>query len=84
MTTKNKYSIKGTLRTARGRAVDGPWKPTVVEAIEAFKKMLANKGLGTDDVRETFVAERCLEAEAPACDVRGNYYRTVEMPLALV
>jgi len=63
----------------RGRDVDGPWKPTVEEAIVAFRDMLVKKGWLGELVFRSFVAERCPKETAPSGDNRGNYYKGAEV-----
>jgi hypothetical protein len=77
--SKNIFSIK-TYQYPKGRRrdVDGPWKPTVQEAIDAYAEMLVKKELHTFLICQPFVAERTDKATAPAGDSKGNYYKTNE------
>lgn len=81
--SKNVFSVKSTMYpNKRSKDVDGPWKPTVEEAVKAFAASLQKKGLESGAVYRVFVAERCPESTAPAKDSRGNSYKTHEMASA--
>jgi hypothetical protein len=72
--TKNKYSVKSGIN----RVVDGPWKPTIEAAFQAFVDMLKEKGI--QSVVNPFMAERCEPNVAPAKDINGNYYKSANVP----
>lgn len=78
---KNRYSIKCEVFTSaesrRKKVIDGPWKPTVDEAVKALSASLTTKGMGDLALIQPFVAERADEATAPSKDVRGVTYKTV-------
>lgn len=73
---KGQFSVKSTMYPkGRARIVDGPWKPTVDEAIRAFGEMLVKKDLGKHLISSPSIAERADMATAPGKDSKGNYYR---------
>lgn len=80
MTTSNRFSIKCDVYTSpesrRTKSLDGPWKPTVQEAIRALADSLRKKGMADLSLIRPFVAERVPEAAAPSRDTRGICYRT--------
>lgn len=79
--SKNTFSVKATMYPKQRRKdIDGPWKPTIEDAVKAFAESLKKKDLDTSLVFRAFVAERCSEAEAPAQDNRGNYYKSNPAP----
>jgi len=78
MENKKRFSVKGTLYVGekyRKTDVDGPWKPTVEEAIQAYADKLIIKGLQGRSVYKCFVAERVELAVAPCKDSRGVPYK---------
>ena len=76
MDTKQKFSIKADYFTStkahQPKAVDGPWKSTREEAVQAFLANLQKKGI----VRafNAHLVEQASEAEAAGKDSRGKYY----------
>lgn len=62
MPTPNRFSIKTrmflTTKSKSTSAVDGPWKPTVAEAVAAYVEKVNRRGLHTRRVLHSFVAER--------------------------
>jgi hypothetical protein len=84
MRPENKFSVKSTIymdSKSRGRSVDGPWKPTVEEAVQAYAEMLVRKGLEKRLVCSPFLAEKMYNhLYAPSRDGRGVYYQTLPLP----
>lgn len=79
--SKNTFSVKSRMYPtphSNGRDVDGPWKPTMDEAINAYVEVVVKKDLAKHLVCQPFMAERVDEKTAPAKDGRGNYYKTNE------
>ncbi len=75
--TPNKFSVKSSMYPkGRERVVDGPWKPTVDEAVQAFAEMIKRKELAEVTVCHPFIAEKANEKTAGSKDVRGVYYDT--------
>jgi hypothetical protein len=75
--TPNNFSVKSSMYPKkRERVVDGPWKPTVDEAVQAFAEMIKRKELAEVTVCNPFVAEKADEKTAGSKDVRGVYYNT--------
>jgi len=71
--TKNIYSVKATIRPyGRSKNIDGPWKPTVELAVDAFAEMLYKKEWNLCTVFYPFVAKRT--DTGGATDVRGISY----------
>ena len=83
MATKNVFSVRCDLYTSaesrRRKAIDGPWKPTVEEAVVALAASLKKKGMDDLSLFNWFVVERVPEAVAPSKDSRGNHYRTLKV-----
>lgn len=77
----NKFSLKATIFVSSKsfHEVDGPWKPTVREAIVAFRDMLEKRGWLEKLMFKAFVAKRCLKDIAPCRDGHGNYYTEVKV-----
>ena len=78
-TSKNTFSVKSTMYPtphSNGRSVDGPWRPTIEEAITAYAEMLVEKDLAKHLVCRPFIAERTDEKTAPAKDGKGVPYKT--------
>jgi hypothetical protein len=77
--SKNTFSVKSTMYPtphSNGRSVDGPWRPTVAEAVTAYVEMLVKQDLDKHLVCRPFIAERTDEKTAPAKDGRGVCYKT--------
>jgi hypothetical protein len=82
MATKNIYAVKGIAlnRNAHGsfqkRSFDGPWKPTIEEALTSY---VGSKALRSGDFLSTvFIAERTTEDKSQQ-DSRGVFYTQVPM-----
>ena len=74
-----KYSVKSTMwNNGRSKDVDGPWKPTVGEAIKAYTDMVEKKELTDRNISRSssFVAERVEDKDAGSKDSRGVPYNT--------
>lgn len=80
MASKNIFSVKSTLYPkGRAREVDGPWKPTVEEAVTAYVAKIKRQGLEQKLVFRPFLVERVEKDRAPCMDGKGNYYQGTEV-----
>lgn len=72
---QNKWSVKGIYYSKSNRQcyIDGPWRPTQQEAIDAFADYVVEK-FGLLLVFRPFLAERCDEKVAGSMDSKGNPY----------
>jgi hypothetical protein len=76
--SKNTFSVKSEMyvNLKRSRSVDGPWKPTIEEAVSAYAETVVRKELAKHLICRPFIAEKCDEKVAPAQDGRGVCYKT--------
>jgi hypothetical protein len=64
--------------TSRSREVDGPWKKSPQEAVDAFHAMLVKREWIDKVVYSSFIAEECEPLTAPCKDSKGHSYKTCE------
>ncbi len=63
----------------RARSVDGPWKKTWEEAVDAYASMLERKELKSGMVFRPFLAEEEDKAIAPAGDGKHYYKERLDL-----
>ena len=79
---KTKYSLKSHIYiNDKRREIDGPWKDSVNEAIEAYNSMLTKKGLQDSPIFDPFIAESCDITVASCIDSHGKGYKQHELTL---
>ena len=75
---ENKYSIKSNLLTGanRRKTMDGPWKPTISEALEGYYQKISKLDYMVF-VSLIFIAEKSDPKSANSQDSKGIYYNSL-------